>query len=362
MDERSMITAYYTPMSSTDEEFNAIRLRSCLASYERELFSHQEIVAVILAELKDKTISRYLHRVQYSKQKQASERAQGATELLTEVIAGRNVVENLIAIGLKPQFLLSPAIVQAIPVGSDALMFRDSIVKIQEIFVMSLLKILYRLSFIHARLLLGDGIEVSDLFNEGVKAALNASLSFDHTTKVRWLAYAGVSVRGALKKFIAEKNRSVLAPRVLVERLSKVKGILDLPEDEQLEALDTFNQSSKIGAPYTLKDLESLRYLSSLSVSSLSASIGVDCDLKLEDTIVNTSPPLEHSVAHNMLRVFIRETPVLSDQEKNVLINFSLGDGDIPVAWDAEALERSAIKKLQASNPQVLRDLLEELA
>ncbi|UOB17913.1 sigma-70 family RNA polymerase sigma factor [Abyssalbus ytuae] len=172
-----------------------------------------------------------------------------------------------------------------------------------------------------------QGLNLSDLINEGNVGLVKAAKRFDETRGFKFISYAVWWIRQSILQAIAEKGRIVRLPLNKIGEISKINKSV-----ERLQQL--FER--KPTAEEIARDLDMPEYKIKLTLKNISRNLSLDAPFQEDESNNNLysvikaedSPKPDKNLIHDSLKIEIdRALDTLSPREKDVVkLNFGLND------------------------------------
>ena len=175
----------------------------------------------------------------------------------------------------------------------------------------------------------GLGLPFLDLIHEGNLGLIEAARRFDPERNVRFITYAVWWVRQAMLLALSEQSHALRLPQKVAGQVARVQNVR-----ERLGAeLEREPTAGEIARAVDLSE-EEVAAVDRLSASdiSLSAAIGDDGDLELEDALEqSTIPPVEVELMRATLVERMRHMVSGLDEKERLVLGLRYGlDGDEP--------------------------------
>ena len=175
----------------------------------------------------------------------------------------------------------------------------------------------------------GLGLPFLDLIHEGNLGLIEAARRFDPERNVRFITYAVWWVRQAMLLALSEQSHALRLPQKVAGQVARVQSVR-----ERLGAeLEREPTAGEIARAVDLSE-EEVAAVDRLSASdiSLSAAIGDDGDLELEDALEqSTIPPVEVELMRATLVERMRHMVSGLDEKERLVLGLRYGlDGDEP--------------------------------
>jgi DNA-directed RNA polymerase sigma subunit (sigma70/sigma32) len=132
-------------------------------------------------------------------------------------------------VNIHPVFLMSDEHLEVLDLQTpEALKIIEEIEKTREILVKSVLKSAASVAHTRFKMLSGEVVDFSDLLQEALLEAFEATLVFDiKNKKVKWPTFVYQRMFNSLGKYISENSRTVPLPRTLLDQYAPIqKAIL----------------------------------------------------------------------------------------------------------------------------------------
>lgn len=142
-----------------------------------------------------------------------------------DLIAGSKL---LVQANLHPRVVLNETVLKAVTNGPDCwqknrvLSELDVLAHNRKLMVNAILNAAVEVALQKHKQLNNDVIQVSDLFQEAVKAAYDGTLLYNHSTKATWFTFAYSRMYDSIGNYIADRSRVVAIPRSTIERFNLV--------------------------------------------------------------------------------------------------------------------------------------------
>ena len=175
----------------------------------------------------------------------------------------------------------------------------------------------------------GLGLPFLDLIHEGNLGLIEAARRFDPERNVRFITYAVWWVRQAMLLALSEQSHALRLPQKVAGQVARVQSVR-----ERLGAeLEREPTAGEIARAVDLSE-EEVAAVDRLSASdiSLSAAIGDDGDLELEDALEqSTIPPVEVELMRATLVERMRHMVSGLDEKERLVLGLRYGlNGDEP--------------------------------
>lgn len=163
-----------------------------------------------------------------------------------------------------------------------------------------------------------QGLDLTDLINEGNLGLIKAAEKFDETRGFKFISYAVWWIRQSILQAIAEQSRIVRLPLNQVGSVNKINRILNKFEQENERRPNVDEIASKI-------DLSEEKILEVLKVNSKHISVDAPFidgeDNSLLDVLTNSDSPMaDNELVMESLRDEIsRALSLLNERERNII-------------------------------------------
>ena len=203
----------------------------------------------------------------------------------------------------------------------------------------------------------GQGLSLGDLINEGNLGLLKAANRFDETRGFKFISYAVWWIRQSILQALAEQSRVVRLPLNRIGALNRIGRVFSILEQE----FEREPSAAEIAAELnmTTKQVHETLRIGGRHLS-LDATVGEE-QSRLLDTLENSdSPPPDHDLMKESLRVEIEEAlSTLDEREAEVLrLYFGLG-GEHPLTLEEIGerfrLTRERVRQIKEKALQRLR-------
>lgn len=166
-----------------------------------------------------------------------------------------------------------------------------------------------------------QGLNLTDLINEGNLGLIKAAKRFDETRGFKFISYAVWWIRQAIMQAVAEQSRIIRLPLNKIGTLSKIRRATATLEQDLERPASTFEIAEALEMTET--EVSVTLIASGTHISSDAAFSGKD-DLTLMDVIYNPSDPKPDDtlMADSLSMEITRVLDTLTEREREVIILF----------------------------------------
>jgi RNA polymerase primary sigma factor len=215
-----------------------------------------------------------------------------------------------------------------------------------------------------------QGLNLTDLINEGNLGLIKAAKRFDETRGFKFISYAVWWIRQAIMQAVAEQSRVIRLPLNKIGSLNKIKRTTALLEQELERPVSTFEIAEALDMPES--EIVITLVASNVHVSTDAAFSGKD-DLSLMDILFDPNDPRpDDNLRVESLSIEVRRVlETLTERESEVIVLFygigtnnSLTLEEIGEKYDlsrerVRQIKEKAIRKLRgAAKCKILKSYL----
>lgn len=166
-----------------------------------------------------------------------------------------------------------------------------------------------------------QGLNLTDLINEGNVGLIKAAKRFDETRGFKFISYAVWWIRQAILQAVAEQSRVIRLPLNKIGSLNKIKKTVASLEQDLERPVSTFEIAEALDM--TEAEIVVTMIASNVHVSTDATFAGKD-DLSLMDVIYNPNDPKPDDglMASSLSLEISRVLQTLTERESDVIILF----------------------------------------
>lgn len=210
----------------------------------------------------------------------------------------------------------------------------------------------------------GQGLQLSDLINEGNYGLIKAASKFDHKRGFRFISYAVWWVKQSIIQSLNDNARTVRLPANVINKISYL--------NKEISKFEYDNEREPVFGEIFGKDNEIISIIRYPKIASLNETINEDGD-ELIELIASDDPEENQSIVDERVKTKLNKTLEILDEREREIIEcyFGVNVDSEPMTLEAigerysltkeriRQIKEKAIRKLR-HNAQDLYDLINE--